>query len=92
MLHLNANMPGTSKSVNIKELDSKVVPVHALKAYSWSRSLAPSIGEPRICLGGPNPETRIIWGEGADTEAGIIWWGADPEAVYNLSLFLKTVS
>jgi hypothetical protein len=50
-LHLNANRPGTSKSVNIKELGSTVVAVHALKAYRWSRSLVPSIGDPIIFLG-----------------------------------------
>jgi hypothetical protein len=63
MLHFNANRPENSKSANIKELGSKVVPVHALKAYRWSRSIAPFIGEPKIFLGG--------WGEGVDPETRI---------------------
>jgi hypothetical protein len=65
MLRLNTNRPETSKYVNIKDLGSKVVPFHALKAYRWSRSIAPSIGEPRIFLGGGRWLTlrpKFFWG------------------------------
>jgi len=69
-----------------KELGSKVVPVHALKMYRWRRSISPSIGEPRIFLWGGLTMRPELFG-GADTKAGIIWWGAHPEAVCNLSFF-----